>query len=84
MRYCGHFLIKAEGGAKNYKRDTLYLYPGDPLPFLSCIERVTESLSARLEQTSESLVTSRLLGTPPGSSVVSLAHLLACSPTYSI
>ena len=21
MRYCGHFLIKAEGGAKNYKRD---------------------------------------------------------------
>ena len=20
MRYCGHFLIKAEGGAKNYKR----------------------------------------------------------------
>ena len=25
MRYCGHFLIKAEGGAKNYKRD-------NPLP----------------------------------------------------
>ena len=21
MRYCGHFLIKAEGGAKNYERD---------------------------------------------------------------
>ena len=21
MRYCGHFLIKAEGGAKNYKCD---------------------------------------------------------------
>ena len=21
MRYCGHFLIKAEGGVKNYKRD---------------------------------------------------------------
>ena len=21
MKYCGHFLIKAEGGAKNYKRD---------------------------------------------------------------
>ena len=21
MRYCGHFLIKAEGGGKNYKRD---------------------------------------------------------------
>ena len=21
MRYCGHFLIKVEGGAKNYKRD---------------------------------------------------------------
>ena len=21
MRCCGHFLIKAEGGAKNYKRD---------------------------------------------------------------
>ena len=21
MRYCGHFMIKAEGGAKNYKRD---------------------------------------------------------------
>ena len=20
MRYCGHFLIKVEGGAKNYKR----------------------------------------------------------------
>ena len=25
MRYCGHFLIKAEGGVKNYKRD-------NPLP----------------------------------------------------
>ena len=25
MRYCGHFFIKAEGGAKNYKRD-------NPLP----------------------------------------------------
>ena len=23
MRYCGHFLIKAEGGAKNYKHDHL-------------------------------------------------------------
>ena len=22
MRYCGHFLIKAEGGAKNYKRES--------------------------------------------------------------
>ena len=21
MRYCGHFLIKTEGGANNYKRD---------------------------------------------------------------
>ena len=21
MRYCGHFLIKAEGGAKSYERD---------------------------------------------------------------
>ena len=21
MRYCGHFLIKTEGGAKNYRRD---------------------------------------------------------------
>ena len=21
IRYCGYFLIKAEGGAKNYKRD---------------------------------------------------------------
>ena len=21
MRYCGHFLMKAEGGAKNYERD---------------------------------------------------------------
>ena len=21
MRYCGHFLIKVEGGAKNYKRE---------------------------------------------------------------
>ena len=21
MRYCGHFLIKVEGGAKNYERD---------------------------------------------------------------
>ena len=21
MRYCGHFLIKVEGGGKNYKRD---------------------------------------------------------------
>ena len=21
MRYCGHFLIKAEGGAKKYERD---------------------------------------------------------------
>ena len=21
MRYCGHFLIKAEGGAKNYERE---------------------------------------------------------------
>ena len=21
MRYCGHFLIKAEGGAKNYKHE---------------------------------------------------------------
>ena len=30
MRYCGHFLIKAEGGAKNYKCDTHYRYPGDP------------------------------------------------------
>ena len=36
MRYCGHFLIKAEGGAKNYKR-----YPGDTLPSFSCSERVT-------------------------------------------
>ena len=41
MRYCGHFLIKAEGGAKNYKRVTLYRYPGDPLPSFSCSERVT-------------------------------------------
>ena len=25
IRYCGHFLIKAEGGAKNFKRDlTVY------------------------------------------------------------
>ena len=39
MRYCGHFLIKAEGGAKNYKRD--HPLPGDPLPSLSSSERVT-------------------------------------------
>ena len=41
MRYCGHFLIKAEGGGKNYKRDILYRYPSDPLPSFSCSERVT-------------------------------------------
>ena len=41
MRYCGHFLIKVEGGAKNYKRDL-------PLPLAwlsftvqSCSERLT-------------------------------------------
>ena len=28
MRYCGHFLIKAEGGAKNYERE-------HPLPLAS-------------------------------------------------
>ena len=32
MRYCGHFLIKAEGGAKKYKRD-------HPLPFLATLYR---------------------------------------------
>ena len=32
MRYCGHFLIKAEGGAKNYKCE-------HPLPSLSCSEK---------------------------------------------
>ena len=41
MRYCGHFLIKAEGGAKNYKRDHRYRLPGDPLLSLSCSERIT-------------------------------------------
>ena len=39
MRYCGHFLIKAEGGAKNYKRDDRQ--PGDPLSSFSCSKRVT-------------------------------------------
>ena len=38
MRYCGHFLIKAEGGAKNYKRDHP-LPLAYPLPSLSCSER---------------------------------------------
>ena len=44
MRYCGHFLIKAEGGAKNTNVITLYRYPGDPLPSFSCSERVTLTL----------------------------------------
>ena len=43
IRYCGHFLMKAEGGAMNYKRDVSVVYrlPGDPLPSLWC-ERVPE------------------------------------------
>ena len=41
MRYCGHFLIKAEGGAKNYKRDHPLPFPGYPLPPFSCSERDT-------------------------------------------
>ena len=41
MRYCGHFLIKAEGGAKNYKRDHPLPLSDDPLPSFSCSERVT-------------------------------------------
>ena len=39
MRYCGHFLIKAEGGARITNVITLYRYPGDPLPSFSCSER---------------------------------------------
>ena len=35
MRYCGYFLIKAEGGAKNYKRD-------HPLPSFSCSKMVKD------------------------------------------
>ena len=33
------FLIKVEGGAKNYKREHPLPYPGDPLPSFSCSER---------------------------------------------
>ena len=40
MRYCGHFLIKAEGGARITNMITLYRYPGDTLPSFSCSERV--------------------------------------------
>ena len=35
-------MIKTEGGAKNYTHViTVYRYPGDPFPSLSCCERVT-------------------------------------------
>ena len=41
MRYCGHFLIKAEGGAKNYKRDHPLPLSWRPFTSFSCCERVT-------------------------------------------
>ena len=41
MRYCGHFMIKAEGGPRITNVITLYRYSGDPLPSFSCSERVT-------------------------------------------
>ena len=36
MRYCGHFLIKAEDGAKNYKRDHRLPLAWRSLLSLSC------------------------------------------------
>ena len=46
MRYCGHFLIKAEGGAKNYKRDHPLQLSWRPFTVVSCSERVTEDVTS--------------------------------------
>ena len=38
---------KAEGGAKNYKRDHPYRYPGDPLPSFSAAKGIGVSVTHR-------------------------------------
>ena len=53
MRYCGHFLIKAEGGAKNYKREHPLPSPGDPLPSFSCERVAIASKMKKINSTSE-------------------------------
>ena len=40
MRYCGHFLIKAEGGAKNYERDHPLPLAWRPFTVFSCSEKI--------------------------------------------
>ena len=59
MRYCGHFLIKAEGGAKKYERDHLLPLA---LATLYCRFRVAKGIQIRETHFSSAVLRLRNVG----------------------